>query len=390
MDVVTRDSILSLLESETPPASSPTRVSLFLGTHPRGPEAQTDRLRLEHLIARARADALALGRDREREVDALLEPARQACEDLDFWSSHGHGMALFLGPGEPATLRLSLPLRDLAVVGDRFHVKPLTPMLHGRGRFYVLALSRKRARWIVADAEHAWEIDVPGLPQGVEAVTRYDDPEKTLQAHSGPPRHAGAGRAGDALFHGQGGVGTDDEKVVTASYCRLVAQAIPGLLADERPLVLAGERSLLAQLRRALSYQHLVSADLPGSPDRTPVSELGAKSLPLVRPWLEAEVKGAAKSFEEGATLALEDLDQILVRAGEGRIASLFVASDREFWGPPKRTAERVLHDAWQPGDVDLLDLAAAETLRHRGDVFAVPAAQVPGAGDVAAAVLRY
>jgi hypothetical protein len=50
------------------------------------------------------------------------------------------------------------------------------------------------------------------------------------------------------------------------------------------------------------------------------------------------------------------------------------------------------VHENHAPGDQDLLDLAAVETLAHAGDVYAVSPDKVPGpeaAGPVAA-LFRY
>ncbi len=70
---------------------------------------------------------------------------------------------------------------------------------------------------------------------------------------------------------------------------------------------------------------------------------------------------------------------------------SLFVAVGVQRWGRFEAQAgDVVVHESHEPGDQDLLDLAAVQTLMHAGRVYAVQAAQVPDSGNPAAAVFRY
>ena len=73
-----------------------------------------------------------------------------------------------------------------------------------------------------------------------------------------------------------------------------------------------------------------------------------------------------------------------------GRVESLFVAVDQEQWGSFDPATETLqIHEQGEPGDEDLLDLAATQTLLHGGAVYAVEQAQMP-TGVPLAAVFRY
>ena len=68
----------------------------------------------------------------------------------------------------------------------------------------------------------------------------------------------------------------------------------------------------------------------------------------------------------------------------------LFVDIKAHQWGMfDPQTVAIELHDGCESGDDDLLDLAAVQTLLHRGTVFSVHAEQVPGRESIAA-VFRY
>jgi hypothetical protein len=57
---------------------------------------------------------------------------------------------LFLSPGAFHSYRLPLSFGELAVISDRYHLKPLLPLLAGDGSFYVLALSQNEVRLLGA------------------------------------------------------------------------------------------------------------------------------------------------------------------------------------------------------------------------------------------------
>lgn len=76
--------------------------------------------------------------------------------------------------------------------------------------------------------------------------------------------------------------------------------------------------------------------------------------------------------------------------AYDGRVYIPFVALNAQQWG--KFDAEQhkvVLHGKAEPGDEDLLDVAAVYTLTQGGSVYAVTRENVPGGSSVAA-VYRY
>lgn len=69
---------------------------------------------------------------------------------------------------------------------------------------------------------------------------------------------------------------------------------------------------------------------------------------------------------------------------------TLFLATEPWCWEQlPERGAVAQLGVDKAFGRCELLDRAAVHTLSGRGHVYAVPAAEVPGGGDVAA-IFRY
>jgi hypothetical protein len=87
---------------------------------------------------------------------------------------------------------------------------------------------------------------------------------------------------------------------------------------------------------------------------------------------------------------ASNDIREVMPAAYDGRIESLFVASDQEQWGtfdPVTRSMH--IHREAKFRDEDLLDLAATQTLLHGGSVYAVEREHMPDA-TLIAAVFRH
>jgi hypothetical protein len=90
--------------------------------------------------------------------------------------------------------------------------------------------------------------------------------------------------------------------------------------------------------------------------------------------------------FGQGQARASIDLEEVLEGARTGRVDTLFVADDTHLWGRLDGAAHGV-NERNEPaaGDEDLLDVAAAETLRNGGAVQVLPRADAPFGKPVAA-----
>jgi hypothetical protein len=195
------------------------------------------------------------------------------------------------------------------------------------------------------------------------------------------------------MFHGHG-VGTDDRKDEILRYFRKVDRGLTGILPDvEVPLVLAGVDFLLPIFREASSYRWLLEEAVRGNPDELKAEDLHEKALEVVLPELERGAREAARRYRElaGKGLTAAGVREVVPAAAYGRVETLFAAVDEKRPGAFDRQAGRVsVGGGEDPAAGDLLDLAAAETIRHGGRVYAVERAEMPDAHAAAAAILRY
>jgi len=143
----------------------------------------------------------------------------------------------------------------------------------------------------------------------------------------------------------------------------------------------------LAQYRELNTYPFLAEAALVGSPERMTVEDLHQRGWELIRPLLAARKDEALARYREltGTGRVSDDPASCLAAAFQGRVETLFVAAGKEAWGTIGAKGIGVeLHDERQEGDVELLEKAAAEVLRHRRTVYALEEESMPGNALVA------
>ncbi len=386
IDTLERETVIELARHTGWPA-----VSIHLPTHRTGPETQQDPIRLRNLLKTAE-ESLRDGGMRQPDVDSLLAPAREIASDAGFWRDSDAGLAIFLAEDSVRVMRVNVVLAELVSVADRYTVLPMIPAVNSGERFFVLALSKKRVRLLEGSRTDIHELDLSGAPTSLADALKYDDFDHAVQFHSRTPAGAaGRGRRA-AVFHGHGGM-PDVEKTNVERYFRMIDQGIHELLRDDdAPLLLAGVDYLLHIYRAVNSYPHLVAASMAGSPDELAASVIHSQALVLLEPHFRSEFERDVALLREmhGTRNASFDLAEIIHAAHEGRVRILFVAAGTNAWGAYDPSNARVdVHDPPRPGDFDLTDLAASETLLHGGTIHAALPYPTPEVGT-AAAIFRY
>jgi hypothetical protein len=359
-------------------SSSSDRVSLYLPTHRAGRDVTQDPVRFRRLVANATEEVTDGG---------LLAATAKLVDDREFWAHGSAGLAVLVGPDGTTAIRLSESPAELAVVSDRLHLKPIVAALGRRVEFDLLALSRHAVRYVDVGGSDAAETEVPGMPTSMPEALRFDDREPQLQSHAAG--RAGTGRVA-ATFHGQGG-GSDARDGDLDRFLHLVDDAVATHRSGStRPLVLAGVDEIVAAYRKVTRCANVVDGHVSGNPDQVRAAELADRARRFVRPTAAEAEQAARESFRAGAAATVRTIEQAVIAAAAGQVASVFVPADREYWGR-HRPGHHVLeeHDERQSGDHDLADVASTETLRHGGQAFVVAATDIPGDGT-AAATLRY
>lgn len=353
MDILRQSDIEQLVAPRPGPC-----LSFYIPFFQGGRDAQGDIARLEAASDQARSLLLKRGL-RQNEADALLKPIMQLPQDAEQWQHRGRAMAAFIAPQFFRAFGLTGEVREDLFVNEHFHLRPLLPLVTAGDRYFVLALSQTSHRLLAGDTNGLEDIGPLTMtsPQGTPL-----SPSDDLVAD------------GDLRTHVQ-------------QIARAVEQRLQG---DQSPLILSCNEQIASVYRLVSRYKFLSDAHVNGNPDLWPAHELHARAWPLIEPSLAQNREAHRKRMllhRDG--VARHGLADVIPAAMEGRIDALFIDCSEPHWGHLEPDGKIAFHTQPHPGDEDLVELAVAETLRHRGQVFAVAADKI-GMDDEAEALLRF
>jgi hypothetical protein len=356
-------------------------------THPTGPEGQQDAVRLKNLVTAAEKQLIDRGMWAV-EVRELLKPILALPHDTATWSRRKHGLAIFRSEEVFACYWLSTPLDEVVVADQRFHVKKLLPAITETPPFYVLAISRNQVR-LLRGTQHGYErLALPGLPASMETALNLQGADRGEQVHSGMRGDFGK-EAG--VFHGQGGH-RDTIKDEQVEYSRLIVQALhPELVKRPFPLILAGVKYELAIFRGVSDYAHIIDASLTGNFDYATDEEVYTGAWKLADESHDKERLAAIAKYKKLSETdrASDNIEEIVPAAHQGRIDVLFVDPRAEVFGHYHVEENRVEFAHHPHGALDLIELAIAQTIRHKGTLYTVQCDQLLAPSPLRA-VFRY
>ncbi len=293
------------------------------------------------------------------------------------------------GPGL-AIYRTPDSLESFAVEGDSAkavlashpYVMPLLTPAYATHNLVVLGLSSKHLKLLEYVDGACKQIDLPaGIPTSMAVVG---------QSHSGgeqgenrTPAGSSAGNMAGVRF-GTGGA-RETAREAMEHYCALIDQGLRPML-HNRPLLLMGVKEEIAAYRRVSHYDFLMHAEVDGNIETfTPahIATLASKAALGEYQRLGERTYADFREMRDRARTA-NDAHEVLKAAAAGRVHKLVARGGTELLGP----LDADLNNAHLPSE-DLVNAAVVETLRHGGQVYLLPAEQMPITESVCA-ILRY
>src|SRR5271157_3841883 len=303
----------------------------------------------------------------------LLAPIEQLAANLETAHIWANSLITFRSPGAFRYYWMCERLNDMALVGERFEIRPLLAALSREQRFYLLAIGRHHVRLFRSTSRSTEGVRLEGAaPQNMQEFLHTRQPDHLLEKRmsAGPS----VGSMQGVLF----GTGSESEKE-QGRFRHFLQEAERGvtklLRRDAEPLILAGVEYDVAIYRQLNTYAHLLEQAIHGSPERLTAQNLHERAWEIVSQCPSEPLQKALADYrkQSGAALVLGDTGAIVKAAAEGRVAGLFLSESAGAAGQPD----------------DPLNVAALETVLHGGWAFALNPAEMP-AKDSAAALLRF
>lgn len=291
------------------------------------------------------------------------------------------GLALFMSRDFFGTCHLPAPIDDRVAVGRHFLVRPLLPLVPTGDRFFVLALSQKHVRLFEGSRSAIRERTMQDFPGTFREDLEGLHFERQYQMHTAS---SPATRQKGAIFHGPSLQQKDRLIHFFRSVDRSVADSLKG---QQAPLIIAAVDYLFPIYREANTYPHLLDEKIGGNPDLWPPNTLHAAAWKIVEKRAREAGARAFAIYNENVNTPLTsaNLRETLAAAEQGLVRFLFLAPTDERWGRPALPDTVHVHAKEEPGDEDLLNLAAILTLRHGGLVHVVPREELREGADLAA-----
>jgi hypothetical protein len=350
--------LVSLLSVDEDP-----KISVILPTDPADPLGEPNRARYRTLLVQVTQQAAEDGYE-ARAIDELLTPAYDLLENLPFWQHIGLGLAVYITRRWQGTFRLPYSITERAMVGSAFLITPVVPLLATDRECFVLALSRSQNRLYRCRRDSMEEV-------------RWPD---SVPSHLDAPRHDELGP-------------TNGKPPPLQHYCTLIDRGLHDItILGDAPLILTGESQLLHTYRQITIHPHVVAAANEGDDDSLSEEALQAHARQLADLERHHEHERLLERYHRLSTTGLASTDPavILSAAYDGRIDTLLVDPDHVRWGTYHPGEGQVsMHQVRMPGDTDLVNLAAVQTLRRGGQVQATVRDRM--SGDLPfAAIFRY
>jgi hypothetical protein len=372
MRQVTIDHLSRLLATQEPPC-----VSLYQPTHRQHPDNQQDPIRYRNLLTEMETSL----REKypTREVRAILEKFLALARDNEFWNHRTDGLAVLSSSEMFQIFDLQRPVRELLVVADSFHTKPLIRILQSADRYQILCLTRQEAKLYEGNRDALDPVELADVPSTIAEVLG-DERSPSTQAVGTYGTRAGGG--GTAVHHGHEPQ-TDKVQADMDRFFRAVDRGIlehhsrPSCL----PLMLVALPESQDSFRRISDNPFLMAGGIKSNPEALSLDQLRKLAWETVEPHYLARLEGLKENFHTARSrhAASADLSDIAKAVVAGRVGTLLVEADREVPGRFDRATGAIQFAPLDSPEVDdLIDDVMEVVLRTGGEVIIVPAERMP------------
>jgi hypothetical protein len=286
---------------------------------------------------------------------------------------------------------LPVPVKELAIVSDSFHTKPLRQYLQSSDNFQVLGISFHNIQMWEGNRFYVAPVDfAPDFPTTIEQVLGDELTEKHLTVAS----YGGAGGSASGMRHGHG-----DKKDEMDKDAERFFRAISDIIyqsyskAAGLPLVLAALPEHHNLFQNVSNNPLLVKDGVYINPKSVSREQLASMAWDVLQPTFKKRHERLIEKFNQAFSERKgdENLESIAKAAAEARVATLLVEADRIIHGriSDKKTGKTILSkDNIIEGD-DLLDDIAELVSAMGGRVVITPREAMPTTTGIAA-IFRY
>ena len=361
-------------------------ISLYQPTHRSFPDNKQDPIVFKNLLRVIENSLEQLpGFD---SIDTIMKPFYELKEDKDFWNHTSEGLAVFASREKCIVYNLHNPVKELGVVANSFHIKPLIKAFQSTENYHLLGLSRENFTLYHGNRYGFEEIPIdPDAPRTMKEVLgdQLSDPYLS---------HASYGGTGNpAMYHGHGDV-KDEINKDTEKYFRYVDSFVleNHSKTSKLPLVLVALTEYHSEFKKISNNPHLREEGINKSIESMDLDEIEKKARTIIEAINTEKIQKMTEAYAqaEAESLGSSDLVQVAKAAFESRVESILIEEDKIVPGRIDNSTGKIKSgDIDNPNFDDVLDDLAELVLSSGGDVFVLTKDNMPSSTGIAA-IYRY
>ena len=324
---------------------------------------------------------------RAREVEEILKPLYEIEQDHTFWNQTHDGIALLMNRSHCVVYNLFRTIKELTVVADSFHLKPLLRVYQSTDKYYVMGINRQSFKLYYGDRYHLRELEFPeDIPVTIEDVLgdQYTETQKTVTRSTSPT---------GMYTHGYGGK-REEIKIDTEKYFRYVDKFVTSEYSKpaKAPLVLIALPEWQGLFRKITKNNYLLENGIRKDFEALTQEEIQNDSWGIIEELYLKRTQDLVDKFEEAkVTFRASDwYEDIAQKAVEKRVDTVLIESDAIIPGrvdPKTGAVEKADLDDPEVGDI--LDKIAEYVFSGGGEVVMLPKERMPSDTEIAA-IYRY
>lgn len=361
-------------------------ISIYLPTHRHSAGRQQDKITFKNQIQkveRSLAEEYS-----QNEIKEFLAPLYEIERDNYFWGHAQDGIVVLMNKNDCVVYNLSRELKELTVVSDSFHIKPLIRVFQSADKYYVLGINRKTFKLFYGNRYGLNEIEFDDdVDVKIEDVLgdQYTDAYLTNASYGGV--------GNNTMYHGHGSKKDEIDKDIER-YFRYVDRFIISNYSNpaRAPLVLVTLDEYQGAFRKLSHNRWLLDEGIVKDFESQTIEDLKEESWKIVENiYLErTRILVDRYEAEKAKDLASDDLEHIVARSVENRIGMMLIESDKILPGKINMETGKIEESKLENVDTDdLLDDLAEIVFSSGAEVVVLPKERMPTDTGVAA-VYRY
>lgn len=361
-------------------------ISLYQPTHRSLPDNKQDQIVFKNLLRGIEKSLEQL--PNFKLIDKIMKPLYELKKDKDFWDHTYDGIAVFASENNCNVYKFNNSVKELAVVANSYHIKPIIMAFQNTENYNLLGLSRENFTLYQCDKnvleEIALENDVPRTMEDVLG-DQLSDP---YLAHS-----SYAGTKGTAMYHGHGDIKLEINKD-TEKYFRYVDSFVLENCSKKSklPLILVSVAENISEFKKISKNNYLLEEGINNSFESLSLDEIQNRASTIIQAINMEKIQKFADIYAkaEAEFLGSSDLSQIAKAAYESRVETLLVEEDIIIPGKiDYKNGSIEFGDINSPNYDDIMDDLIELVLSNGGNVFVLTKEMMPNNKGIAA-IYRY